>query len=228
MLGSDGSVYAEDGAQYYGGANNIKGDSLAGQHQFDQNSLALDPAGGYKITDTAGHTYDLNTDYAKANGFAGGNTPATNPLYQDPAFQAFIRSSGLGLETAAADIDRQVAAKNRAYTAQMSDLTDPVYGSIAQGRQNLAGGYESRGLSRSGERDMGLNKYDVAQGKSLSDLAAGNAEAVSGLQAQMPAKIADVAAQGAEKGLDVGASQEYNTGLGELKKKYPNAYGTGA
>lgn len=228
ILGSDGGIFTEGSAQFYGSMHSFAPgqDTLAGQHQYDANSLSLNPTGGYTVKDTAGRSYNFDTNAARGFGL---NVPEPrNPLYEDPAFQAFVRSSGLGLDIAAADIDRQISAKNRAYTAAVSDLTDPVYGSIEQGRKNLNNSFETRGVLRSGARDVAANQYDVRANKTLSDMAATHSDEVAGLRSQMPAKIADVARQGSEKGLDVGANQEYQRGLDDLRKKYPNVYGTGS
>jgi hypothetical protein len=226
ILGSDGGIFNEGGSPFYGSMVGFgpQGDTLYGQHQYDRNSLRLDPAtGGYEVVDTEGRKYDFDPTAEQR-----AQKPASNPLYQDPAFQAFVRSSGLGLDIAAADIDRQIAASNRAYTAKVSDMTDPNYGSIAQGRENLNNSFETRGVLRSGARDVAANRYDVAQGKTLADMASQQSGQVADLRGQMSRKIADVATQGAERGLDVGANQEYQAGLDSLRKRYPQVYGSGS
>jgi hypothetical protein len=141
VLGSDGGVFAmaDDSGKapaFYGSVPGVKGDTLAGQHEFAAGGLELNPTGGYTATDTAGRKYGFDTNYARANGMQvpdQGNT-----VTSDPAFLAFLRSSGLGLETAANQVRQQTGAIQAAKQVAVGDI-DNSYGESGPPHQGRHG-----------------------------------------------------------------------------------------
>jgi hypothetical protein len=214
VVGSDGAVYALGGAAYYGGGNNIKGDTLAGQHQFGADALRLNPTGGYTLTDTAGRSYGLDTNYARANGF---NVPDQgNTLYSDPAFLAFQRASGLGLETAANQVRQQTGAINAALQTNLGDLANQYN----ENSRRTQGGYESRGILRSSDTQQGLDQVERARSQAVSAANSGAANQISGLNQSLASQIAGQQNKAAELGLTTAQGQDYNNMISGIQRKY--------
>lgn len=219
VLGSDGGVFAIPDAggktpAFYGSVPGMQGDTLAGQHQFADGALSLNPTGGYSLTDTAGRNYGFDTNYAKGHGLAvpeQGNT-----LYSDPAFLAFMRSSGLGLETAANQVRQQTGAINAALQTSMGDLANQYNES---GRRTQ-GGMESRGVLRSSDTQQALDQNERARSAAVSSAQSGAANQISGLNQSLASQVAAQQNKAAELGLSTAQGQDYNDMLNGLQKKY--------
>lgn len=221
VLGSDGSVYAEGGAIYYGGGNNIKGDTLAGQHQWGPDSLRLNPTGGYTLTDTAGRVYNLDTNYARANGW---NVPdAGNTVTSDPAVLAFLRTSGLGLETAANQVRTQTAAINAARDTALGDVANQ-YGEQARRTQ---GSYESRGILRSSNTQQALDQVERQRASAEAAARGSASNQIASLNQGLVGKVLEQQAKGAELGLTTAQNQDYNEQVNSIKRKYGNELAAG-
>lgn len=219
VLGSDGAVFAISDEQgrtpaYYGGVNNVKGDTLAGQHQFAQGALSLNPTGGYTITDSGGRNYGFDTNYARANGYQVPDAGST--LTSDPAFLAFLRTSGLSLETAANQVRQQTGAINAARDTALGDIDY----SAGNQRNATAGGREARGVLRSSGTNEAL---DQVERNRLAQRAAKENEAATQIGSLNQGLANQVLAQqgkAAELGLSTGQSQSYDASLNDLKKRY--------
>jgi hypothetical protein len=226
VMGSDGGVFAvpdEQGRtpQFYGSVPGVKGDSLAGHHQFGPGGLTLNPAGGYTVTDQAGHQYGFDTNYARANGLQVPDAASTLP--SDPAYMAFMRASGLGLQTAANQVRQNTASINAALQTSMGNLQND-YDQQAKNRQ---GGYESRGVLRSGETQQGLDQVERARANAVSQAQGGAATQIQGLNQTLAQRIADVQNQAAERGLSTAQTQDMDSQLTQLKNQYPEYYAGG-
>lgn len=214
VLGSDGAVYALGGAAYYGGLNNMKGDTLAGKHQLGAGSLRLNPTGGYTITDTAGRAYNLDTAYARANGF---QVPEQgNTLNADPAMLAFLRTSGLTLETAANQVRQQTGAINAARDTAVGDINNQYEGQA----RTASGSREARGVLRSSGTQQALDQ--VERQRLAAETAARNnaATQISGLNSGLVNKVLEQQGKAAELGLSIGQRQDYDETIAGLKRKY--------
>jgi hypothetical protein len=219
VLGSDGGVFAlsgDDGKTpaFYGSVPGVKGDTLAGQHQFAAGGLELNPTGGYTATDTAGRKYGFDTNYAKANGMQVPDQ--ANTLTSDPAFMAFLRSSGLGLEAAANQVRQQTGAIQAAKQVAVGDI-DNSYGESAR---RTKGGMESRGVLRSSDTQQALDQNERARLAARTSKENEAATQISGLNSGLVNKVLENQTSAAEKGLSVGQTQDYNASLDQLKKKY--------
>jgi hypothetical protein len=219
VLGSDGGVFALPDASgktpaYYGSVPGLKGDALAGQHQFADGGLSLNPTGGYSLTDTAGRNYGFDTGYANANGLS---VPAQgNTLYSDPAFLAFMRSSGLGLETAANQVRTQTGAINAALGTTMGDIGN-TYDENARKTQ---GGYESRGILRSSDTQQGLDQVERARLSAQTTAQNNAANQIGALNQGLVGQVLGQQQKAAELGLTTGQNQDYDAQMAGLQKKY--------
>lgn len=219
VVGSDGGVFAiaDDNGKtpaFYGSVPGMQGDTLAGQHQFGANALTLNPGGGYSLADTAGHQYGFDTNYAKANGLQVPDQASTLP--SDPAFLAFMRSSGLGLETAANQVQQQTGNINAALTTATGDLNH----SYDQSQDRIGGSYEARGIGKSGESLRGLNENEYQRGKALSNAQSTAANQISTLNQGLVAKVLDQRSKAAELGLSTGQNQDLDASQTAFKTKY--------
>lgn len=214
VIGDDGAVYALGGAAYYGGLNNMKGDTLAGKHQFGQGALSLNPTGGYSIRDTEGRQYNLDTAYARGAGFQvpdQGNT-----LNADPAMLAFLRTSGLSLETAANQVRQQTAALQAAKDVSLGDINNQ-YGEQSR---RTHGGFESRGVSRGSSHQQAQDQNErqrLAATTSKQNEVAGQ---VGSLNTGLVNQVLSQQQKAAELGLSTGQSQDYADTLNQIKRKY--------
>jgi hypothetical protein len=219
VLGSDGGVFAiadEQGRspQFYGSVPGIKGDSLAGHHQFAAGGLTLNPGGGYSATDTAGHQYNFDTNYARANGLQVPDQKST--LFSDPATLAFMRSSGLGLETAANQVRQRTGAINAALQTSLGDIGN----SYDQQSKNRQGGYEARGILRSGETQQGLDQVERARLAAQTTAQNNAANEIGGLNQGLVSKVLENQNRAAELGLTTGQNQDYDAANTAFKTKY--------
>ncbi len=217
ILGSDGGIFNEDGSpSFYGSMFSYKPgqDTLAGQHQYGKGALALNAGGGYSITDTAGRKYDFDT--AAARGF-GLNVPdQQSTLNADPAMLAFLRTSGLSLETAANQVRNQTASINAAKDTALGDIKNQY---DEQGR-TTAGSRESRGVLRSSGTQQALDQVErqrIAATTNRQNEAAGQ---ISSLNQGLVNQVLGQQTKAAELGLNIGQNQDYAAQLDGIKKKY--------
>jgi hypothetical protein len=219
VLGSDGGVFAmaDDSGKapaFYGSVPGVKGDTLAGQHEFAAGGLELNPTGGYTATDTAGRKYGFDTNYARANGMQvpdQGNT-----VTSDPAFLAFLRSSGLGLETAANQVRQQTGAIQAAKQVAVGDI-DNSYGEQAR---RTKGGMESRGVLRSSDTQQALDQNERARLAARTAKENEAATQIGSLNSGLVNKVLDTQSRAAELGLTTGQNQDYAAQDAAIRKKY--------
>lgn len=219
VLGSDGGIFAISDEQgktpaYYGGVNNVKGDTLAGQHQFGEGALALNPTGGYTVTDTGGRQYGFDTNYARGQGYQVPDQGST--LTTDPAFMAFLRTSGLGLETAANQVRQQTGAINAALQTSLGDIGN----NYDEQARRTKGGYEARGILRSSDQQQASDQVERARLSAQTTAQNNAANQIGGLNSGLVNKVLDQQGRAAELGLTTGQSQDYDAQLTGLKKKY--------
>lgn len=219
VLGSDGGVFAlaDDNGKspaFYGSVPGIKGDTLAGQHQFGEGALELNPTGGYTLTDTGGRKYGFDTNYARANGL---NVPdAGNTVTSDPAFLAFLRTSGLGLETAANQVRQQTGSVNAALQTSLGDIGN----NYDESGRRTAGSHEARGILRSSDTQQAMDQNERAR-LSAQTAAQNNASnQIGSLNSGLVQKVLDTQNRAAELGLQTGQNQDYDSQINQIKKKY--------
>lgn len=217
LLDSNGGVYAIGGAQYGGSYHD---DSYVGaQHRNDPNrqfsDLVLDPRGGYRLVSQTGENYDLAPEYQKR---FGASTPP-NPLAQDPAWAAFLRTSGLEYDQAAGDIARRSSAINTALGLDIPDIEEQG----KKDRRGIDSNFEARGVYESGQRLKLLGEQEAHQARQLGrrQLAAGNQ--IGGLESDLADTVARIQRRGAELGSSIAGTQygsELESGLASQKTKY--------
>jgi hypothetical protein len=223
-----GSIPSPDGTGYI--FLGEKGGVFAPQGGFQGSYYSLDPSvrndPNRRFTGIEGHDgggYTLRTDNPDEHyDFAPPPPPppTPNPIYSDPAIQAFLRTSGLGLDIYAADTERQVNNVNRVVNTQVGDLQ------FQQGEANRRVGqqHENRGMYRSGGRLRGQAVSDRTYNDKITDTQNQGAQQVGTLVSGLAGKVAETWGKAAEQGLDIGADQLYGTGDEDLRKKYPNAF----
>ena len=216
VLGSDGGVFTEGAAPFYGSMHSFKSgqDTLAGQHQYGKGALSLNAGGGYSVTDSAGRKYDFDTNAAKGFGL---NVPQQqNTLNADPAMLAFLRTSGLSLETAANQVRNQTAAIQAAKDVAMGDIANQ-YGEQARTTQ---GNREARGVLRSSGTQQALDQVERARMSAITGKQNEAATQIGGLNSGLVNQVLGQQQKAAELGLNIGQNQDYTDQMNQLKKKY--------
>lgn len=209
-LGKDGGVFALGGAAYKGGLGGTPHLQNVGSSAA---RLEIDPnTGGYTIIGDKGHRYAFGTEY-KAEAPAA----APNSLYRDPAFLAFLRSSDLGLETAAQDVARKQAAYQQALALAVPTMQDQG----KQERQGIDNNFEARGVYRSGQREVQNAAQEVRQANAISGAQASTAENIGSLQSSLAERVAEQQRMAAEKGFSTAQQQELGQQQETLRSKYP-------
>lgn len=219
VLGDDGGVFAISDEQgktpaFYGSVPGVKGDTLAGKHKFAAGGLTLNPGGGYTATDTEGRGYGFDTNYARANGLQVPEQQST--LAADPAMLAFLRTSGLSLETAANQVTQQTAAINAAKDVALGDIGNQ-YDETAR---KTHGSYESRGVSRGSSHQQAQDQVERARTGAVVAKQNEAASQISGLNTSLVNKVLEQQGKAAEYGLTAGQNQDYDAQTNTLKKKY--------
>lgn len=214
LLGDDGGVFAINGAPYLGSYTGLDARDRQGQRKIT--GIEATPHGGYRLISDdqgpggPGYAFNPHSDVAPPG--------APNELFKDPAFLAFMRASGTSIETIAADNARKQAA----YTNALNNFTLPENQQAEQSRlKNIAGGYESRGLSRSTQRASDQNQasgyYQGQAAKAKQTVA----DQINTDSQTLASEIAGQQRKGAELGYDVGQSADYNNLVEGIRKKYP-------
>jgi len=129
-------------------------------------------------------------------GGGGGGAPAPS-LGENPAYLAFLRATGAEEADAAASTQQRIDQLNRDLARQLPLVTEQG----GRTRQQISGGYESRGLFRSGEHEtrLGLQRADEARETSMLQGVTG--DQVGQLQAELARRRADIARRRTEAGL---------------------------
>ncbi len=214
VLGSDGGVFAIEDATgktpaFYG---SVPMTNPQGSRNYS--GIELNPTGGYTVMGDDGSRYNFDTNFAKANNL---NVPDQgSTLTSDPAFLAFLRTSGLGLETAANQVRQQTASINAARDTAVGDIDF----NAGEDRRRTAGGHESRGILRSSTHQQAQDNVERAR---LAQRTAKEGEAASqiaGLNTGLVNKVLETQNRAAELGLNIGQQQDLDATLNNVRKKY--------
>lgn len=153
---------------------------------------------------------------AQQNGGAGGVTANTNPqiataglpttatlggggsLGQDPAYLAFLRTSGINQADASATAQNQLDAINNELQRRLPDLA--FQGELAQ--KQIAGNMESRGILRSGERFVAGADQARQQGLQQAQLVGTAGDQQAAIRLQLAQQLAAIQRNVAEQGLN--------------------------
>lgn len=208
LVGADGGVFAIGGAKYGGSVPGLQGDTLAGQHQFGGNGLTLGPNGGYVETDSAGHQY------------AFGGAPAPNPLAQDPAYLAFLRTSGNDYDQYVRDFENTVGLNQRHNAAALAQLNDP-FGQEALGRQNTLQDQVNRGVAGGVAQDR-LTGYDTETAGKKAQIGSDLADQNTAAGQTFSQGVGTISNKGIEQGIQTGQDQGWQKFLQGEAQKYPD------
>lgn len=212
VLGDDGGVFAIGGAPYLGSYHGLAPE----QKQGSRSIIGIEGTaeGGYRLrssnADEAGYTFN-----------PGGNNGLVpnNPLAGDPAYAAFLRTSGLALEVAAADTARRRMAIDSALGLDIPDIQEQG----KREREGISGSFEARGFARSGERVSKLGEQETDEANAIARRRLAALQETQGLEQDLAARVAGTQREGAELGLSLlgkqyGSQQEM--GLKNLTTKY--------
>lgn len=126
-------------------------------------------------------------------------------LATDPATLAWRRALGFEDQSSEADAARQTAQVQQRVAFQAPEIQ--YQGGLAAA--NISGGYEDRGLFRSGEHERGLAEQQHATQYQLGALELGVAEDIGGIQSALAQQIAARRRQQIEQELLLGQQLEY-------------------
>lgn len=133
------------------------------------------------------------------------------PLEQDPAYLAYVRAAGLENQQAVANYNKRQAALQAALQGnlQQQQFEAPI------SQRNLAGSYEARGISRSGERLRGQAELATRQQQAQQQAVQNTAAGISNEAGTLASTIAQNNRQAAEAGLDAATRlAQYRQGTG--------------
>lgn len=211
LLDESGGVYDTGGQSFSGSYFSLRPEDRQGTRKFTGLKVD-DKTGGYQLqSDQPGQNYDFGpSEFVK-------NMPKANPLYSDPAFLAYLASSGRDYETAAGIVQRKKAALEGALTLDKADIMN-------QGKKDLEsiyGNFASRGLYGAGQQAV---KEDEAQASTLSQIAKKEGQTASdieGLVGGLAQKRSEIMSDATAKGYDVAGQQDLDKRLGDVDRKYP-------
>lgn len=214
VLGDDGGVFTLADASgkapvFYGSAYDPNSKS-----KYAAGSLRLNPTGGYYVRDTEGREQNFDTAYARSRGATVPDAAST--LNADPAMLAFLRTSGLSLETAANQVRQQTATLN---AARDTAIGDSEYSAENQ-KRSTAGGYESRGVLRSSTHQQAQDRVERERLARRTQIEGNTANQISGLNQGLVSKVLDQQNKAAELGLSIGQRQDYDETVNQIKRKY--------
>lgn len=118
---------------------------------------------------------------------------------------AWRRALGFEDQAGEADAARQTAQVQQRVAFQAPEIQ--YQGGLAA--RNISGGYEDRGLFRSGEHERGLAEQSHATQYQLGALELGGAEDIGGIQSALAQQIAARRRQQIEQELLLGQQLEY-------------------
>lgn len=219
-VGERGGVFTDNQADFAGSYF-----SLDEQHRND-------PDRRFTGIEAVDNGYRLLSDRPGEQGYTF-TRPAqqvNRSLYEDPAFLAFMRTSGLGLETAAADVAQKENAINVALASRVAGLGDQRDASL----RGVDSGFESRGLFRSSGRKNRRADEERAFGSQIGAAETGAASEIAGLKGGLAKQVAEQQGTASEKGLSINAgmyaqdatkiNQGIQTAADEAYQKARNQY----
>lgn len=221
LLDENGGVYDTGGQSFSGSYNSLRPEQRQGTRKFT--NLVVDPkTGGYKlVSDQPGQEYNFGpSQHVQA-------MPKANPLYSDPAFLAYVANSGRDYETAAGEVARKKAAIQNALGLQLPEIKK-------QGEQKLEsiyGNYASRGLTNPGQVSGGQVKDEAtAQSDTLAQVGKAQAGAqteIDDMVGGLAQKRQDLLAGVTQKGYGTAGTQDLDTQLKDVDRRYPLGGATG-
>lgn len=128
---------------------------------------------------------------------------------QDPTVLAYMRA--LGFEEA--DAQREVAGRKEQAQQKYAMAKPQVQQEGIAERESIQGGFESRGMLKSGAYATANARQLSGEQFRLGSMQMGLTDEVSSLESQLAAQIAAARRQAAERLLSVGASQYLEEGL---------------
>lgn len=127
----------------------------------------------------------------------------------DPTMMAYMRA--LGFEEA--DAQREVAGRTEQAQQKYAAAKPQVQQEGIQERESIAGGFENRGLLKSGAYATANARALAGEQFRLGSMQMGLADESASLESQLAAQIAAARRQAAERLLSIGGAQYLEEGL---------------
>lgn len=214
LIGEDGGVFAINGAPYLGSYTGLDASVRNDPNRRIVDAVAT-PEGGYRlISNIAG---EQGYQFDNPNARQATPPPPTLPdsLMTDPAFLAFMRTSGTELEVAANQVNRQTLAAKQ---AEATALGDEAY-NTQRNEKMTSGGFQAKGITRSGAHQKALQEEARASAQRKTGIQTNTANTISGLAEGLTNKVISVQKEAAERGLNTGQTQALNQGIDAIRTK---------
>jgi hypothetical protein len=137
-------------------------------------------------------------DYSAASPLTDYTASSSLSLQEDPAYLAYINAAGLSNKEAVNQYNQSAAGLQAALQSSLAlqQLNNPV------AMQQNAGGYEARGISRSGEALKGQAQLAAQQQQIANDTIANTASGIGSASQDLANKIAQNNQGSAQAGID--------------------------
>lgn len=213
LLDSQGGVYGIDGANAHSSYWSLAPEQRQGTRTFKK--LMVNPDGSYRLISNNDENYDFGNPHPyKA---------APRALEEDPAWLAFLRSSGLTIDNATSAAAKKVGALSSSLLLDKDKLSEQNQRQI----QSLSGDMEQRGLSRSGQASTAYNRGQSDYLRNVGDLERGVAQQIGDTETGLADTIAAEQRRGGETAAttETGYSQEaLDRELGRLSSQGSSDY----
>ncbi len=120
-----------------------------------------------------------------------------NPLAANPAYLAFLREAGIGDAEAATD----ATTRTEAIGAELARRLPRIAEGGVREREQISGGFESRGLLRSGQHELSLARQRGDEGTAVGDTMGAGVDQIAELQAALARRRAEAQRRAAEGAL---------------------------
>lgn len=215
-LGADGGVFALDAqgnasnaTPFHGAYTTLSEAERQGDRQGFKRIQAT-PNGGYSLTSGRDEQFAF-----------GPKAPAApqNVLAEDPAWLAFLRTSGLEYDQAAADMSRRSAAINTALGLDIPEIEEQG----KQARRGIDNSFAARGVFESTARKDRLGEQEAQQTSQIGRRRLDAVNQVGGLEGDLAGTVAGIQRRGAEMGSSIAGNNygsELERGLAQTRSKY--------
>lgn len=116
---------------------------------------------------------------------------------ENPAYSAFLRATGAEEADAQASTQQRIDQLGRDLARQLPLITEQG----GRTRQQISGGFESRGLFRSGEHETKLGLQRADEAREVSMLQGVTGDQIGQLQAELARRRSDIQRRRAEAAL---------------------------
>lgn len=221
LIGEDGGVFAIGGAPYLGSYTGLDAGTRNDPNRRFKGAEAA--GGGYALISNTGERYQFDAPQPASPQTVQPTLP--DSLMSDPAFLAFMRTSGTELEVAANQVNRQTLAAKQAETTALGDESY----NTQRNEKLTSGGFQSRGITRSGAHQKALQEEARASAQRKTTIQSNTANTIAGLSEGLTNRVIGVQKEAAERGLTTGQTQALDQGIEAIRRKpeFKDAFSSG-